>query len=162
MPITNRTLTPGLVLTARYKKVDYTCTVEQGEGDTLVFVLADGSRHTSLSAAGTAIMGGTIACNGWRFFSRPDETSEKAPKATKPAADAKPARQAKAPRKPEAKAKAKTGGTRVIRKLPNQQGVPADQVRYFCSACMDSFLAPAEAALGPCPQGHPAIAEPTA
>ena len=78
MPIENRDLPAGTRLEATYKKVRYVCTVEAGEDGKLAFVLEDGKRFTSPSAAGSVVMGGT-ACNGWRFW-----TVEGAP----PAADA--------------------------------------------------------------------------
>ena len=43
--------------------------MEAGEEDgAVVFVLEDGSRHKSPSAAGSKVMGGK-AVNGWRFWS---------------------------------------------------------------------------------------------
>jgi hypothetical protein len=67
MAIENRNLPVGTRLVANYKKTRFVCTVEAGEEEgALAFVLEDGSRHKSPSAAGSKVMGGT-ACNGWRF-----------------------------------------------------------------------------------------------
>jgi hypothetical protein len=47
---------------------------------------------------------------------------------------------------------------RNIKRTANQRGIPASQVRFFCSACMKSFLSP-EDGQGPeaCPEGHPVM-----
>src|ERR1700694_3909318 len=67
MPIENRDLAVGTVLTARYKKQDRTCEVVETP-DGVRFRLDDGSVYRSPSSAGKAAMDGT-ACNGWRFWS---------------------------------------------------------------------------------------------
>ena len=68
MAIENRNLEVGTRLVANYKKQTYVCTVEAGEGDEgVAFVLGDGKRFKSPSAAGSSVMGG-VACNGWRFW----------------------------------------------------------------------------------------------
>jgi hypothetical protein len=97
MAIEDRNVPVGTRLMANYKKVQYVCTVE-AEGEGLAFVLEDGSRHKSPSAAGSKVMGGGTV-NGWRFWSIEGATA-KAEKAEKPA-------------KPEKVAKTKTpGGSR--------------------------------------------------
>jgi hypothetical protein len=64
MAIENRDLPVGTKLHANYKKTRYVCTVEAGEEDgSLLFVLEDGSKHKSPSAAGSKVMGGK-AVNG--------------------------------------------------------------------------------------------------
>ena len=63
MAIENRDLPIGARLVADYKKARYVCVVEAGEEGKKAFVLEDGKRFTSPSAAGSAVMGGT-ACNG--------------------------------------------------------------------------------------------------
>jgi len=69
MAITDRDLSEGTRLVARYKKQTFVCTVEkEAIGGKLAFVLEDGRRFKSPSAAGSAVMG-NIACNGWRFWS---------------------------------------------------------------------------------------------
>lgn len=142
MSITHRTLTPGTVLAARYKRTAYTCTVEQADDGPLTFVLADGRRFRSPSAAGSAVMGG-IACNGWRFWSLAEGSAS--------------AQAAAAPEPP-----ARTGRPRkLLTRTPNQQGVPEAQVKWFCSACMAGFLVPTGETPTACPAGHstaPALA----
>jgi hypothetical protein len=108
VPIENRNLEPGTVLTARYKKEDRACeVVETPEG--LRYRLDDGSEHKSPSSAGKAAMGG-VACNGWRFWSvqgteQPKrEPKAKAGKPAKEAAAKKPAKAKKAAAKPKGKA----------------------------------------------------------
>ena len=61
MPIENRDLEPGTVLTARYKKQHRTCAVVQTDAG-LRYKLDDGTEHKSPSSAGKAVTGG--ACNG--------------------------------------------------------------------------------------------------
>src|SRR5687767_9673416 len=97
MAIEDRNLPVGTRLVASYKKQTFVCTVE-AEREGLAFVLEDGSRHKSPSAAGSKVMGGGTV-NGWRFWSIEGATA-KAEKAEKPA-------------KPEKVAKTKTpGGSR--------------------------------------------------
>ena len=67
MAIENRDLPAGTRLEANYRKTRYVCTVEAGEDGKLAFVLEDGKRFKSPSAAGSVVMGG-VACNGWRFW----------------------------------------------------------------------------------------------
>ncbi len=76
MAIQNRELTPGMVLSGTYKKACYRCQVE-AEDERLVFVLGDGLRFKSVSAAASAIMEGK-AVNGWLFWSL-DEAQPKEP-----------------------------------------------------------------------------------
>jgi len=150
MTIENRNLTPGTQLVARFKKEQHTCTVEQGEDDKLVFVLGDGSRHKSPSAAGSAVMGGT-ACNGWRFWSVEGQQSTSSIAVERPAKTA-----AKG-----SKRKAKPGnGGQLIKPLDDQAGVPEDSVRYFCSGCMAGFNVDDGSEPVTCPEGHPATADP--
>jgi hypothetical protein len=79
-------------------------------------------------------MGG-VACNGWRFCGVAD--SAKAPAA-------------KAARKP-AKRRTNKG---LFERPPDQEGLPEGMARYFCSACMDGFIAPADEEPSECPQDH--------
>src|SRR5713226_5141333 len=67
MPMENRNLEPGTVLTARYKKQDRRCEVVETP-DGLRYRLDDGTEHKSPSSAGKRAMDG-VACNGWRFWS---------------------------------------------------------------------------------------------
>ena len=66
MPLENRNVEAGTVLTARYKKVDRSCEVVETP-DGLRYRLDDGTEHKSPSSAGKAVTG--IACNGWVFWS---------------------------------------------------------------------------------------------
>src|SRR5438132_12051667 len=94
VPIEDRDLKVGTVLTARYKKQDRTCEVVE-TADGVRYRLDDGTEHRSPSSAGKAAMDG-VACNGWRFWSvqgsepAPREPMETAPKSAKP----KPAKKA--------------------------------------------------------------------
>ncbi len=132
MAIENRELANGTRLVAAYRKERHVCTVEPEEDGKPAFVLEDGRRFRSPSAAGSAVMGG-IACNGWRFWSV--EGEEPVPAATG----------SQTPKRAKG----------LIRRTPNQQGVAEGQTRWFCSGCMKGFTAPAaDGAPGVCPEGH--------
>jgi hypothetical protein len=138
MTIENRELAPGTQLVGTYKKTTYACeVVSTPEGETR-FRLEDGRLFTSPSSAGKAVMNG-ISCNGWRFWALAGMLPEA---------------------KPE-KAKAEKNGRMVkqIKNLPNQKGVAAGQTKWFCSACMESFLVESGTDPGACPKGHPREAE---
>ncbi len=96
MALESRKLEVGTKLVARYKKEEHQAEVVAGEGDKTLIRLADGREFTSVSAAGSAVMGG-VACNGWRFWSL---------EADRPAKTEKP----KAERKGGPKGKAKKDG----------------------------------------------------
>ena len=82
MAIEDRNLKAGTKLVARYKGTVYHAeVVETKDGIRYRLSEAPFSEFKSLSAAGSAVMGG-IACNGWRFWSV--EGTEPAPKAAKP------------------------------------------------------------------------------
>ena len=66
MPITDRSLSSGTVLVAKYKGREHRATVGKGENGKIRYRLADGREFRSPSAAGKAITG--TACNGWRFW----------------------------------------------------------------------------------------------
>lgn len=57
----------GSVLVGTYRKMRYECHVEDDEG-LLAFIISDGRRFKSASAAASAVMGGK-AVNGWLFWS---------------------------------------------------------------------------------------------
>jgi hypothetical protein len=137
MAIENRNLPVGTRLVANYKKQTYVCTVEPGEDEgTLAFVLEDGSRHKSPSAAGSKVMGGK-AVNGWRFWTVEGDEP--------PAPEAKPA---------EKKARvSRKKSTKVIFKTPRQD-VTKGKSSWFCSACMKSFVVDGEEEPQQCPEGH--------
>jgi rubrerythrin len=138
MPIENRNLEPGTRLVAHYKKTRYVCTVEASEEEGAVaFVLENGSRHTSPSAAGSKVMGGK-AVNGWRFWSV--EGDEPPAKET----EAKPEKKARGSRKKS---------TKVIFKT-SRQDVARGKSSWFCSACMKSFVVDGEDEPQQCPEGH--------
>jgi hypothetical protein len=133
MAIQDRNLVAGTELTAKYKGTSYCCSVEAGD-DGLVFVLDDGRRFNSLSSGGSAIMGGK-AVNGWRFWSIAQESGEAA--------------------RGEAATKTEDSRARkVLYRLPNQKGVAEGKSRWFCNACMGSFLVDASETPAACPEGH--------
>jgi hypothetical protein len=138
--IENRNLPVGTRLVANYKKQAYVCTVEAGEEDgSLAFVLEDGSRHKSPSAAGSKVMGGK-AVNGWRFWSLEGDTP------AAPAEDAKP--------EPKTRGRSKTKKEqKTIFRAP-QAGVAEGKSKWFCSACMKGFEVEGEAEPEQCPEGH--------
>ncbi|MDO8615028.1 MAG: hypothetical protein Q7T33_04760 [Dehalococcoidia bacterium] len=144
MSIENRDLKPGTKLVARYKDQDYSAEVVEIE-EGIRYRLEDGREFKSPSSAGSAVMGGT-ACNGWSFWSVAGEEA-KAPEAKAPTAKAQ-----KAP----AKAAKRIGknGNGLIERLPDEEGLPEGQAKFFCSGCMDAFLAPADIEPIGCPQGH--------
>src|SRR5438093_2019323 len=127
MAIENRDLQPGTRLVATYKGQHHVSTVGTGEDAKLVFALEDGRTFKSPSAAGSAVMGG-LACNGWRFWTPEGSEPEALGRESKSRA-----------------AKAQTKAKPIIRRTPNQKGVPEGQARWFCDGCMKSFLAPTAA-----------------
>jgi hypothetical protein len=134
MSIEKRDLPVGTRLVGRHKKQEYRATVVEGEAGGLRYRLEDGREFRSLSSAGSAVMGG-ISCNGWRFWSVAD------------GGEAPPAK----PGRKSARRHAKTG---LFERLPDEEGLPEGMARYFCTACMDGFLAPADQQPSECPQGH--------
>ena len=144
MPIKDRNLTPGTILSANYKKQVYTCTlVETEEGPR--YELESGKRFKSPSAAGSAVMNGT-ACNGWAFWSlQGDEANA-------------PAREPKVKAVKAAKAAPAASKTMLqVKKLRKQDGAPEGETRWYCSACQDGFLFPKNTTPAACPQGHPRV-----
>ena len=135
MAIANRNLEPGTRLVGTYKKERYFCTVE-AEGDKLVFVVEGKGKFKSPSSAASAVMGGK-AVNGWLFWSVEGGEAQ-AP--TESAAEAEKPKDAKA--------------KKVIYRVPNQQGVEPGKTKFWCNACMKSFVADGTEAPEACPQGH--------
>jgi type IV secretory pathway VirB10-like protein len=141
VPIENRNLEAGTVLTARYKKEDRTCEVVQTD-EGLRYRLDDGTEHKSPSSAGKAAMGG-VSCNGWRFWSlkgtepAKKPTAKKEPKAKEPKAE-KPA---KAEKEPAAKTKAapKKSAKAKSAKKPKAQRAAAKGDSYGCGVCPATF-----------------------
>jgi len=153
MAIENRDLPVGTRLEATYKKTRYVCVVEAGEEGKLVFVLEDGKRFSSPSAAASAVMGGQAA-NGWRFWSV--EGSE--PKAARAKTEPK-AKAARGSKKASSKTatRPKRNGREahaVIQVSEHQEDIGEGEVRYWCNACMASFIGFAGAAPEQCPEGH--------
>ena len=140
MPIKNRDLGAGARLVATYKKQTYFCNVEK-DGDRTAYVLEDGRRFTSLSAAGSALMDGKAA-NGWRFWSLFEGDNPAAPAPT-----------SAEPRHPRGKALSRAARGMIYR-LPNQTGVEAGMARYYCNGCQKSFVVSAEVTPTACPAGH--------
>ncbi len=134
MAIENRNLEAGTRLVAKYKKQIYICTVE-AEGEGVVYVLEDGTRHKSPSSAGMKVMGGK-AVNGWRFWSLEGES-------------ARTTQEEKPTREPRARKARK-----LIYRSPNQQRVAEGKTRWFCTACMKSFVQDGDAEPQVCPEGH--------
>ncbi len=156
MVIENRELVGGEEFVARYKGAEHRVLVLGDEATGFGFeVDGDGKIHRSLSAAGSAVMGGP-ACNGWRFWSRAGELPagrvKAEPKASpKPKADDAADGEASAPR---AAKERKPSVMKVIRRIPNQKGVEEGHTKFFCSACMASFVIEGATEPETCPKGH--------
>ena len=133
MVIGNRNLEAGTLLAGRYKGKRYECTVLESEG-VKAYSLEDGSIHKSPSAAASKLMDGA-SVNGWRFWSLAIEGEEK------PAREAKPTSLA-------------TKTVKVIKKMPNQKGVPEGSTKFWCSGCMKAFVAETTLVPEQCPEGH--------
>jgi hypothetical protein len=136
MAIENRNLTAGTRLLAKYKGQTYVCTVQEGEEGKIEYVLEDGKSFKSPSAAGSAVMGGS-ACNGWRFWTVEGEA--RAAAAQEPKGDA---------------TREKSRGRKFIYRVANQTGVAEGETKFFCTACMKSFVAQSGTAPEACPEGH--------
>jgi hypothetical protein len=129
MPIAERKIEPGTVLTAKYKGEAYSCEVVQTEGG-LRYRLADGTEHRSPSSAGKAVTGG--ACNGWVFWSIAGEDTAKPKRAKKEPAAEKPAK-SKAPPKKGAKTKGgKSKKSKAMRAAANGES-------FGCGVCPETF-----------------------
>lgn len=140
------TLEIGQELVAPYKGETFEAKVEQHEGKAVV-VITHGNEYapqgmvfTSLSAAGQALTQ-KKACQGPRFWRSKDRGSNAAAQPANEPVGEKPKRAA---------------GFKNIRKTPNQLAVAAGQTRFFCSACMKSFVSEAKSP-DQCPEGHAAI-----
>ncbi len=135
MAIEDRNLTVGTRLVASYRKQDHACMVEKREeGGKMAFVLEDGKRYKSASAAASAVMGGK-AVNGWRFWSV---------QSTKPKVK-------EGGEKPETQA---AKSKRLVYRVPNQKGIAEGQSRWFCRACMKGFVIGGDRQPEACPAGH--------
>ncbi|MBI2859179.1 MAG: hypothetical protein HYX90_08885 [Chloroflexi bacterium] len=128
----------------------------------------------SLSAAGMAITG--KSCNGWAFWSvqtteaapaseqtpaqpaqaetaAPAETTTERTEAPAPATMETEASDAVAATEPEALTVTNGVRNRIFR-VPNQKGTPEGQTKWYCEACMKSFLAATGETPTTCPRGH--------
>ena len=137
MPIEDRKMAAGTVLTARYRKADRTCEVVE-TADGLRYRLDDGTEHKSPSSAGKAAMGG-VACNGWRFWSvQGTEAPTHAPKAKAE----KPVKEPAAKKQVKAKKGAKTAKKPKAARAASKSGDS-----YGCGVCPETF-ATQKAAVG--------------
>jgi hypothetical protein len=139
MAIENRNLSIGTRIWANYKKTRYIATVEAGEEEgSVLFVLEDGSKHKSASAAGSKVMGGK-AVNGWRFWTVEGDEPETGPET------------------PKAERKGRSGkkkATKTFFRAPSQATAPEGTTGYFCSACMKAFYVEGAEEPEACPEGH--------
>ena len=136
MAIEDRNLTVGTRLVANYRKQAVVCMVEKAEeGDGTLFVLEDGRKFKSASAAASAVMGGK-AVNGWRFWS---------------VQGTKPQGKKGGGERPETQA---SKSKRLVYRVPNQKGIAEGQSRWFCRACMKGFVIEGDGQPEACPAGH--------
>jgi hypothetical protein len=145
MPIENRDLVvEGTRLAATYKGIARFATVQEGGAIKLDGDQDLGTTYKSLSAAGSAIMGG-VACNGWRFWSLDGEAPAMNVAAESAESPAKAGRKAKATKAPKFK---------LITRMEEQ---PSDleegQVAWWCSACQRQFVGGAKTPEA-CAEGH--------
>ncbi len=129
-------LAVGTRLVARYKHAEHTAEVVASEDGRTRYRLTDGREFKSLSAAGSAVMGG-IACNGWKFWSV--EGSAGGRKVKPAAATGAPTRAAKpkVAKVPEAQEPAPTSATAAAVKVPD---AAAAKARPQCPRCTKSFV----------------------
>ena len=163
MPITNRELPAGTILTGTLKKTVFQAeVVETPEG---IRYRVNGKEYKSPSAAGSAIMGG-ISCNGWRFWSvqggeAPQTDAERlaglAPyhalvaKAKRSKSDAAAEVLVEAPKMRKA---APPKRIKLIKSMPNAKA-PEGMARWWCSSCMESFNHAGGETPEACQHGHP-------
>jgi hypothetical protein len=166
--ITNRNLSPGTHLVAKYRGQDHHALILDAGDVFLQREIEDTTpiaqrTYKSLSKAANAITGNSV--NGWRFWSLADG------EATRLAEDfltAGPGVIEDAEGGDGSTVGEAGGGNdygepspkllRNIKRTANQRGIPASEVRFFCNACCKSFLSP-ENGTGPeaCPEGHPVM-----
>ena len=137
MAIEDRNLTVGTRLVANYRKQAHACMVERaGDGEGVLFVLEDGRKFKSASAAASTVMGGK-AVNGWRFWS---------------VQGTKPKGKERGREKPKTQA---SKSKRLVYRVPNQKGIAEGQSRWFCRACMKGFvIEDGDGQPEVCPEGH--------
>ena len=135
MPIEDSNVAVGTKLVAKYKGKQYICLVEAAEsGDGLVYTLQGGKTRKSPSSAGMEVMGGK-AVNGWRFWSVAGSANDRETDVSGPEAGSGHAK-------------------KVLYRLPNQKGIAEGKSRWFCNACMSSFLVNTGDVPEACPAGH--------
>ena len=127
MAITDRNLSAGTQLHAKYKGHVHTAEVVEKEGAKL-YRLADGREFKSPSAAGTAITG--KACNGWAFWTVGEPPIEKEPQPEQPKA-------AKAPR--TKKGKTQTGENGEPPQIPDGTVGKHANGKFACEVCGAEF-----------------------
>ena len=130
MAITDRNLSVGTQLHAKYKNETHTAEVIEVEGKTRYRVHGKDGSFNSPSAAGTAVTG--KACNGWAFW-----TVGEPPVAAEPeVAEAKPA---KAPRQRKAKAKNANGAGSEAPEIPDGTVGKHANGKFACEVCGAEF-----------------------
>ena len=133
MAIENRNLEVGTKLVAKYKKENYRAEVVEGKEGKVLYKLEDGREFKSPSSAASAVMDGKAA-NGWRFWSLEEQPAEQ---------------------KTELKEEiTPTPKVSRFKKTPNQKGLPDGSARFYCEACKESFVAPADEQPEHCTSGH--------
>ena len=162
MPIENRNLEPGTKLFATYKKETYHALVVAGEDGKVKYQLSpdDGKEYKSPSSLGTAVTG--KSCNGWNFWSVDTDAASEETTDTAQMAETEVTTTADSVEEDVVE------GTYVtleeegdptttqasFRKVPNQKGVDAGQVRLHCYECRSSFIVPDDRNPETCPAGH--------
>ena len=150
MPLDKQDLAAGTALVGTYRKQEHRVLVLGEAGPEQSFELDGETTFKSLSSAAKAVMGG-ISANGWRFWSLETEAAAKA--------EAKASAKAeKAAAKPKT-SKTKSHMVKIIKRLPNQKGVPEGETKWFCSGCMAAFVTPGTEMPEACPEGHPRVEE---
>jgi hypothetical protein len=150
MAISDRNLTPGTKLWARYRGQTHTAEVVETEG-ALRYKLSDGREFKSPSAAGTAIT--EKACNGWAFWSVGEPTEKPAKtertSGSKRLVNAVPKPQKKGGRSKREQTVAKDGNGNVLPIVEQVDG------SFECGNCAASFPTREEAA-SHIAEAHPA------
>jgi hypothetical protein len=130
MAITDRNLSVGTQLWAKYKGQTYTAEVIETEGKTRYRVAGKDETFNNPSAAGTAVTG--KACNGWAFW-----TVGEPPVAPEPAATETKA--AKARRQRKAKAAKTENGEPAAPEIPDGTVGKHANGKLACEVCGAKF-----------------------
>ena len=148
MAIENRNLEPGTKLIATYKKASYHGLVGDGDDRKVRYQLVphDGKEYKSPSSLGTAVTG--KACNGWSFWSvDTGEAQEGGTTASTETEAESPTSESEEPEEPTyvpvEEESADPPSTGSFKRVANQKGVDAGQVRLYCDTCQGSFIVPA-------------------